>query len=80
MQFVADMNQLTVNAAQTPELSALGSVLNGCLGLKIYTSLEELKNISSGFTVFKPSMDPQYASKLFSGWELAVEQVLYQKK
>ena len=29
MQFVADMNQLKVHAAQTPELSALGAVFNG---------------------------------------------------
>ena len=80
MQFVADMNQLTVNAAQTPELSALGSVFNACLGLKIYSSLDDLQHLSSGFTVFKPSMDPEYASKLFNGWESAVQQVLYQKE
>ncbi len=43
MQFVADMNQLKVRAAQTPELSALGAVFSGCLGLKIYESLEDLK-------------------------------------
>ena len=48
MQFVADMNQLKVRAAQTPELSALGAVFSGCLGLKIYTSLEDLQNLPSG--------------------------------
>jgi len=80
MQFLADMNQLEVHAAQTPELSALGSVFNACLGLKIYSSLEDLQHLSSGFNVYKPSMDPQYANKLFCGWESAVQQVLYQKE
>jgi glycerol kinase len=38
MQFVSDLNQLSVCAAQTPELSALGAVFSGCLGMKIYHS------------------------------------------
>ncbi len=78
MQFVADMNQLTVRAAQTPELSALGAVFSGCLGLEIYSSLDDLKDLSSGFTEFKPSMNPARANDLFAGWQAAVQQVLYQ--
>jgi glycerol kinase len=80
MQFVADMNQLKVHAAQTPELSALGAVFNGCLGLKIYTSLDDLKNLPSGFTEYSSSMSPARASELFAGWLAAVQQVLYQPK
>ena len=80
MQFVADMNQLNVHAAQTPELSALGAVFNGCLGLKIYTSLDDLKNLPSGFTEYRSSMSPACASELFVGWQAAVQQVLYQPK
>ena len=80
MQFVADMNQLKVRAAQTPELSALGAVFNGCLGLKIYTSLDDLKNLPSGFTEYRSSMSPARASELFAGWQAAVQQVLYQPK
>lgn len=77
MQFVADLNQLKVHAAQTPELSALGAVFNGCLGLGIYSSLEDLSNIQSDFTEYKPSMSPARAKKLFEGWLTAVKQVLY---
>ncbi len=80
MQFVADMNQLQVHAAQTPELSALGAVFSGCLGLKIYTSLDDLKNLPSGFTAYSASMDPAHANKLYAGWQTAVQQVLYQPK
>ncbi|MBC8333352.1 MAG: glycerol kinase GlpK [Anaerolineae bacterium] len=80
MQFVADMNQLNVRAAQTPELSALGAVFSGCLGLKIYTSLDDLKNLPSGFTEYKSSMSHAHASDLFAGWQAAVQQVLYQPK
>ncbi|MBL6962051.1 MAG: glycerol kinase GlpK [Anaerolineales bacterium] len=80
MQFVADMNQLNVRAAQTPELSALGAVFSGCLGLKIYTSLDDLKNLPSGFTEYRSSMSHAHASDLFAGWQAAVQQVLYQPK
>ncbi len=80
MQFVADMNQLKVRAAQTPELSALGAVFSGCLGLKVHESLEDLKNLPSGFTEYRPSMIPSLANKMFAGWQTAVQQVLYQPK
>jgi glycerol kinase len=78
MQFVADINQLNVHAAQTPELSALGAVFSGCLGLKIYTSLDDLRNLPSGFTGYRPSMSLDHARDLYAGWQTAVQQVLYQ--
>jgi len=80
MQFVADMNQLKVRAAQTPELSALGAVFNGYLGLKLVNSLEELQNIPFAFSEYQASMSPEHAQNLFSGWQAAVQQVLSQKK
>lgn len=78
MQLVADLNQLKVRAAQMPELSALGAVFNGCLGLKIYNSLEELEKLPIGFVEYTSSMDPVRANHLFTGWQAAVQQVLYQ--
>jgi glycerol kinase len=80
MQFVADMNQLKVRAAQTPELSALGAVFSGCLGQKIYTSLEDLQNLPSGYVEYRSSMPTARAKELFNGWQAAVQQVLYQPK
>ncbi|MFZ6029254.1 MAG: FGGY family carbohydrate kinase [Chloroflexota bacterium] len=80
MQFVADMNQLKVRAAQNPELSALGAVFNGCLGLKVYTSLEDLQKLPVGFIEYTASIDAARANTLFTGWQKAVQQVLYQPK
>ncbi len=80
MQFVADMNQLKVCAAQSPELSALGAVFNGDLGLEIYTSLEDLQKLPFGFAEYTSSLDAIRAHNLFAGWQAAVQQVLYQPK
>ncbi len=78
MQFVADMNQLKLRAAQTPELSALGAVFNGGLGLNIYTSLIDLQKLPFDFVEYTSVMDPVRANILFAGWQAAVQQVLYQ--
>jgi glycerol kinase len=80
MQFVADLNQIKVRAAVSPELSALGAVFSGCLGLKIYTSLEDLQNLPSGFIEYRATIPPTHASKLIAGWQIAMQQVLYQPK
>jgi glycerol kinase len=80
MQFVADLNQLTVRAAQTPELSALGAVFSGCLGMKIYSSLDDLEQVPSGYVEYRSMMDRDRAQELFSGWRSAVQQVLYQPR
>lgn len=77
MQFVADLNQLKVHVAQTPELSALGAVFNGCLGMGIFSSLDDLLNLASDFVEYKPSINPDRANELFNGWLAAVQQVLY---
>jgi glycerol kinase len=80
MQFVADLNQLSLRAAKTPELSALGAVFNGGLGLNIYTSLNDLQQLPFDFVEYTSAMDPVRANNLFAGWQLAVQQVLYQPK
>lgn len=80
MQFVADLNQLKVRAAQTPELSALGAVFNGCLGMQVHNSLEDLEKLPFGFTKYSASMETGQAEELFAGWRSAVQQVLYQPK
>lgn len=77
MQFVADLNQLTVCASQTPELSAVGAVFSGALGLKLYHSLDELKQLPFGIDEFTAKMEPQAADRLFAVWQSAVQQVLY---
>jgi len=77
MQFVADINQINLRASQLPELSALGAVFNGGLGMKIYASLADLEQIPIGFVEYAPRFDPIEANNLFAGWQSAVQQVLY---
>ncbi|MHC1781925.1 MAG: glycerol kinase [Anaerolineaceae bacterium] len=77
MQFVADMNQMTVRAAQTPELSALGAVFNGFLGLKVYSTLDEIQELPSDFVEFRPLMESKQVADLLDGWHAAVAKVLY---
>ena len=78
MQFVSDMNQINLRVSRLPELSALGAVLNGGIGLKIYKSFTDLRKISAGFVEFNPKLDPIDANDRFEGWQSAVEQVLNQ--
>ncbi len=76
MQFVADINQIKVRAAQTPELSALGAVFSGFLGIKAYSCLEDLQDFGSNFHEYLPSMKTEKVSTVLSGWHAAVSQVL----
>ena len=80
MQFVADMNQLKVRASQTPELSALGAVFCGVIGMNLVDSIDELLNLPFNFTEYQASMSPDLADELYSGWQLAVKQVLSKNK
>jgi glycerol kinase len=67
---------LKVKAAQTPELSALGAVFQGCIGLKIFNSLDDLAILPFGATEYTPALDSARANQLFAGWQTAVQQVL----
>ncbi|MCX6054336.1 MAG: glycerol kinase GlpK [Chloroflexi bacterium] len=80
MQFVSDLNQNTLRASQLPELSALGSVLSGGLGLKIYSSLNELQRLPMRLTDYKPILDPKIVHSQYEGWQAAVQQILNQPK
>lgn len=76
MQFAADMNQLTVRAAQTPELSALGAVFAGTLGIGIHNSLQDLEFLPTSFIEYQPNLPQEQVEKLLEGWNRAVSQVL----
>ncbi|MBN2048309.1 MAG: glycerol kinase GlpK [Anaerolineaceae bacterium] len=76
MQFVADITRSQVQSAQTPELSALGAVLAGMLGMGVYASLEELAQLPAGFKTYSPQMAPGQVDALLTGWNRAVAQVL----
>ncbi|HSM24773.1 MAG TPA: FGGY-family carbohydrate kinase, partial [Anaerolineaceae bacterium] len=80
MQFVSDMSRKKLSASQLPELSALGAVFSGGLGLEIHQSLDDLLQLPTGFVHYEPKLDPGVAKKQFDGWQIAVQQILYQPK
>jgi glycerol kinase len=76
MQFVADLTHLTVRASRLPELSALGAVLAGLIGLGVYADLNAVARLPRETVDFIPIMPPDSAEKFYTGWQRAVRQVL----
>lgn len=76
MQFTADMTGLTIHASNLPELSALGAVFSGLLGMGIHDSLAALEALPAGFEAYTPAMAPATADALYAGWQAAVRRVL----
>lgn len=76
MQFTADMTQCTIRAASLPELSALGAVLSGALGMGVYDSLAALEDLPLTFTDYHPVMPAAQVADLYAGWQDAVRRVL----
>jgi glycerol kinase len=80
MQFVADITRLTVRASNLPELSALGAVFSGVLGMHAeqapYASLEELGALPMSFVDYAPTMDTDRVNSLYIGWQKAIQQIL----
>ena len=77
MQFVAEMTRLTVRASNLPELSALGAVFSGTLGMKVHSSLSDLQNLPAEYAEYTPKLEQPEVDELKVGWEKAVRQVLY---
>lgn len=76
MQFVADITRYTVRASALPELSALGAVLMGALGLGVYATLDDLARLPHSFADYAPQMPAAQAEAYYAGWAAAVRQVL----
>lgn len=76
MQFVTDITAYKVRASSLPELSALGAVLSGTLGMGVYNSLDELEHLPYNFEIYQPAMDAALVEEYYSGWKRAVNQVL----
>jgi glycerol kinase len=77
MQFVAEMTRLTVRASNVPELSALGAVFSGTLGMKVHSGLSDLQSLPAEYVEYIPKLDQPEVDGLKAGWEKAVRQVLY---
>jgi len=76
MQFIADMLQIQVVAAQMPDCSALGAAMAGFLGMGIYQSIGDLNSLKYDSISFRPQMPAKQADKLHTGWKRAIDQVL----
>jgi glycerol kinase len=77
MQFVSDIAGLKVHVSSTRDLSALGSVLSGALGMRVYEGLSELENLQGEYVEYVPKLEPSAVETLKAGWQEAVRQVLY---
>jgi glycerol kinase len=80
MQFVADMLGITVRASNLPELSALGAVFSGLLGMDVVQTIVDLQQLPMESVDYAPKMEPSEANQYYLGWQAAVQQVLYQPK
>ncbi|MBU2515529.1 glycerol kinase GlpK [bacterium] len=76
MQFTADITGLELYVANTFELSPMGAALFGALGMKIYSSLEELAKLPSDFKIYRPEMPQEQVQKNYDGWLNAVERLI----
>ena len=76
MQFVADITRLKVRASTLGELSALGAVFCGALGMGVYTSLADLETLPLEFVDYVPVMVPAEAEQYYDGWKAAVQRIL----
>jgi glycerol kinase len=77
MQFVADITHLTVQASLLPELSALGAVFTGLLGMGVYDDLNAIAQLPHKTNSFNPVMPVETAKQFYAGWQKAVQQVIY---
>ena len=75
MQCVADVSRRTVRASSLPELSALGAVFSGMLGMGL-TTLDELRSLPADFVEYAPQMPDGEAEQMLAGWKHAVIQTL----
>ena len=76
MQFVADMIRYDVRASNLPELSPLGAVMAGMLGMKLVPSLTALEDLPHQFVDYLPAMPNELAKQNYAGWQAALKQVL----
>lgn len=76
MQFCADMTRYVVRASALPELSALGAVFSGALGMGVYQGIEALEAIGQEYIDYAPHADPASMQAQYAGWQAAVQRVL----
>ena len=76
MQFLSDISGLSVQASHIAELSALGSVLAGALGMGFYQSVEDLESLPASYDIYHALLPQEKIETLLSGWKQSVQQIL----
>lgn len=77
MQFTADVTRIDLNVSEVAESSAWGAVMNGLLGLGVYSSPMEFdKLLPRKEKIFRPRMKAGEVKRLHDGWVAAVRRVL----
>ena len=76
MQFMADLIRYPVRVSEIAELSALGAVYAGLLGMQYYDSPEALDRLPRRHTQYEASAAQATMAKYYAGWQEAVRRVL----
>jgi glycerol kinase len=76
MQFTADITRAEIRVAEIAESSAWGAAMNGLIGLRIFKSPADFKQIQREQRSFRPQMVSALAEKNYLGWKQAVKRVL----
>lgn len=76
MQFTADMVGLELKVADIAECSSLGAAMAGALGMRRYSSLEELGNTAWESVAYRSKRSRDEVDGLYEGWKRAVQRVL----
>lgn len=79
-QFLSDILDCKIKKNMNEELSALGATYLCGLGLGVWSSIEDLINISNDKELYEPNMESEMREKLYNGWLKAVKSVLYLSK
>ncbi len=76
MQFTSEIAGLDLMVSNDSALSPKGAFMMGALGIGIYTSLEDLSAMPRESKHYTPSIQSEYANRLYMGWKKAVQRVL----
>lgn len=76
LQLLADLLEASIQPAVSKELSVLGAVYLGGLGLGIWESMDDLKKLKKNDILIMPAHALSEFSAFISGWQHAVQSVL----
>jgi glycerol kinase len=73
MQFQADILQKPIDRPYTVETTALGAAFLAGLSTGVWSGVEDIQALRRTQRRFEPTMAPQEAQRLISGWHEAVD-------